>query len=363
MNNLYAIALTFIKGIGPISAKNLLAHFGGFDAVFAENKAALAKIPRIGQILSDEKIKKEALLRAEQELNFAEKHRIKVHFYTDKTYPYRLKECEDSPIILYSIGNEDFNSGHFLAVVGTRNITPYGKEVCSKIINELSVNQSNTTIVSGLAYGVDGCAHKAALTEKLKTFAVVAHGLDTIYPSQHKALAEKIVKSGGAIVTEYPSKTAPEAANFVQRNRIIAGLCDATLVVESAEKGGALLTALAANSYNRDVFAIAGRVGDEFSAGCNNLIKTNCAQLATSAADIEQFMDWEKSEAKQQTLFAELSDEEQKIVENLHAKEMNANDLSRELNMPVQKLLSTLILMEFKGLITALPGNYYKIKL
>ncbi|MDR0830454.1 MAG: DNA-processing protein DprA [Prevotellaceae bacterium] len=363
MSLLHATALTFIKGIGPISAKTLLAHFGSFEAVFAENSAVLAKIPRIGNLLADQKIKNEALQRAEIELAFAEKNRIKVHLYTDKTYPFRLKECEDSPIVLYSLGADDLNSGHFLSVVGTRNVTAYGKEICAKIISELAENQKDTTIVSGLAYGTDACAHRAALNENLKTFAVVAHGLDTIYPSQHKSLAEKIIKSGGAIITEYPTKTVPEASNFVQRNRIIAGMCDATLVVESAARGGALLTASAANSYNRDVFAIAGRIGDTFSEGCNNLIKTNCAQMITSAADIEQFMSWEKGEAKEQLLFTELTDEERKIVETLHSTPMSANDLSREMKIPVQKMVSTLILMEFKGLITALPGNFYKVKI
>ena len=245
-------------------------------------------------------------------------------------------------------------------MVGTRNVTQYGKEICNKFVSELSVNQQDTTIVSGLAYGVDGCAHKAALAEKLPTIAVVAHGLDTIYPAQHKSLAQKIIESGGAIITEYPAKTKPEAGNFVQRNRIIAGLCDATIIVESAAKGGALLTASAANNYNRDVFAFPGRVDDDFSAGCNNLIKTNQAAMVTSAADIENFMGWKKGAAKEQPLFAELSDEERKIVEILHREPLNANDLSREMQIPVQKMISTLIMMEFKGLIKMITGNLYK---
>ena len=356
----YCIALTFIKGVGPISARNLIAFFGDLEKVFTAKKADLQRFGKIGELLLNESIKNQAIKRAEEEILFAQKHNIVIHTFLDKTYPYRLKECEDAPIVLYSLGNADLNSGHFLAMVGTRNITSYGKEICSKFISELSVNQQDTAIVSGLAYGVDGCAHKAALAENMTTIAVVAHGLDTIYPAQHKGLAQKIIENGGAIVTEYAAKTKPEAGNFVQRNRIIAGLCDATVVVESAAKGGALLTASAANSYNRDVFAFPGRIDDDFSAGCNNLIKTNQAAMVTCAADIEDFMGWKKGVAKEQTLFNDLTDEERRIVEILHLNPLNSNDLSRELKIPVQKMISTLIMMEFKGLVKALPGNLYK---
>ena len=359
---IYSIALTLIKGIGPINARSLIAHFGDVERVFKAQKTDFPKLNKIGELLLDENIKNQAIKRAEEEILFANKHNIKIHSFFDKTYPYRLKECDDAPIVLYSLGKADLNSGHFLALVGTRDVTPYGREICSKFISEFSVNQQDTTIVSGLAYGVDSCAHKAALTEKLPTIAVVAHGLDTVYPSQHKGLAQKIVESGGAIVTEYPSKTKPEAGNFVQRNRIIAGLCDATIIVESAAKGGALLTASAANSYNRDVFAFPGRIDDAFSAGCNNLIRTNQAAMVTCAADIENFMGWKKGVAREQTLFEYLTDDERKIVEILHSNPMNANDLSRQMQIPVQKMISTLIMMEFKGLITAMTGNIYKIK-
>ena len=356
----YHIALTLIKGIGPITARNLIAHFGVVEKIFSAKKADLQRFGKIGEILLDNSIKNEAIKRAEEEILFIKKHNIKIHTILDKTYPYRLKECEDAPIVLYSLGKADLNSGYFLAMVGTRNVTPYGREICSKFVSELSVNQQGTTIVSGLAYGVDACAHKAALAEKLPTIAVVAHGLDTIYPAQHKSLAQKIIESGGAIVTEYPTKTKPEAGNFVQRNRIIAGLCDATIIVESAAKGGALLTASAANSYNRDVFAFPGRIDDDFSAGCNNLIKANQAAMVTSAADIENFMGWKKGAAKEQTLFTDLTDEERKIVEILHQEPMNANDLSRKMQISVQKMISTLIMMEFKGLVKMMTGNIYK---
>jgi len=356
----FYIALTFIKGVGPIIARNLIAHFGDVEKIFTAKKADLQHFGKIGELLLDENIKNQAIKRAEEEILFAKKHNIEIYTFLDKTYPYRLKECEDAPVVLYSIGKADLNSGHFIAMVGTRNVTAYGKEICNKFVSELSINQQDITIISGLAYGVDSCAHKAALSEKLPTIAVVAHGLDRIYPAQHKHLAQRIVESGGAIVTEYPTKTKPEAGNFVQRNRIIAGLCDATIIVESGAKGGALLTAAAANSYNRDVFAFPGRIDDDFSAGCNNLIKTNQAAMLTSAADLENFMGWKKGTVKEQTLFNELTDEERKIVEILHKEPLNANDLSREIQIPVQKIMSTLIMMEFKGLIKLMPGNIYK---
>jgi DNA processing protein len=358
---IYPVALTFIKGIGPINAKNLITYFGNAENIFKAKPRDVVKFKKLGELILDESIKNQALKRAEEEIQFAEKNKIKIHYFLDKTYPYRLKECEDSPVILYSTGDLDLNSGHFLAAVGTRNITSYGRENCNKIIREMSIIQQDAVIVSGLAYGVDSAAHKAALNENLPTIAVVAHGLNTIYPALHRSLAERIVKKGGAIVTEYPINTKIDASFFVQRNRIIAGLSDCSLIVESAEKGGALLTASAANNYNRDVFAIPGRIDDVFSQGCNNLIKTNQAQAVTSAEDIANFMGWKKFAPHQQTIFAELTEEERKIVEILHKNQLNANDLSRELNIPVQKMVSMLILMEFKGLVQSLPGGMFKV--
>lgn len=361
MSNLYNIALTFIKGIGSIGAKNLIAKYKYSENIFKEKSHILAKVARVGQVLSNKTIKEEALRRADSEINFAIKNNIKIHYYLDPTYPYRLKECDDAPIILYQSGNIDLNYGHLLAVVGTRNITQYGKELTNNLISQIASYQTNTIIVSGLAYGVDGLAHRTAIKEDIPTIAVVAHGLDTLYPSQHKSLATHIIEKGGAIVTEYPSNTIPDAPNFVQRNRIIAGMSDATIVVESARKGGALLTAEAANSYNRDVFAFAGRVDDTFSEGCNNLIKNHQAQMITSADDIFKIMGWVQNHKKPQAeLFVELTEEEQKVVSILRRNAISANELSREAGIPIQKLISILILLEFKGVVTALPGNIYK---
>jgi DNA processing protein len=359
----YPIALTFIKGIGPINAKSLLAYFGNAENIFKAKLKDVIQFNKLGNLILDENAKKQALKKAEQEIKFAEEHNVKIHYFLDKTYPYRFKECDDSPIILYSIGDLDLNSGHFLAVVGTRNITPYGRENCNKIIREISAIQPNTVIVSGLAYGIDSAAHRAALNENLPTIAVVAHGLNTIYPAQHKSLAEKIVQRGGSIITEYPINTKIDASFFVQRNRIIAGISDCSLIVESAEKGGALLTAYAANTYNRDVFAIPGRVDDVFSQGCNNLIKTNQAQMIVAAEDISNFMGWKKSVPYQQTIFTELTAPEREIIEILHKNQLNANDLSKELNIPIQKMVSILVLMEFNGLVQSLPGGMFKVSM
>ncbi|MDR3328450.1 MAG: DNA-processing protein DprA [Prevotellaceae bacterium] len=357
---LYAIALTFIKGIGPINAKGLIGHFESVQGIFDAKPADFKGFNKNISVLLDKNIKNQAIERAAKEIEFARKHNINIHCLLDESYPYRLRECEDSPIILYSLGDCDLNSGYFVAVIGTRNVTSYGKECCYKLIKELSANQQDATIISGLAYGVDSIAHKAALNENFHTIGVVAHGLDRLYPAQNKALARKIVDSGGAIVTEYPSETRIDAANFVKRNRIIAGLCDASVIVESAERGGALITAEAANTYNRDVFAFPGRCDDNFSQGCNNLIKTNQAQIITSADDIINAMGWKKKTPEQQPLFTELTDEERKIVEILHKTELDANDLSKELKIPIQKMLSTLVVMELKGLVKSSRGNFSK---
>lgn len=360
MNHLYEIALTFIKGIGQSRIKHLLATHKSAEAIFGLPKVDM-KIFGLGSISISRQEMNNALKRAEQEILFNEKNGIISHFIFDKSYPYRLKECEDAPIILYQRGQANLNSGKFVAVVGTRNATHYGKELTTKLIAEIPKSLADISIVSGLAYGIDGTAHKVAVKESINTIAVVAHGLDMLYPTQHRQLAERIVEQGGAIITEYPTQTIAEAGNFVQRNRIIAGISDATVIVESATKGGALLTANAANAYSREVFAFPGRVDDVYSQGCNNLIKTHRAQMITNTTDLLDMMGWTQSPtAIQPSLFVELTDEEQTIVEALRRSATGVNELSRELNIPIQKLISMLILLEFKGAVKALPGNVYK---
>ncbi|MDD4991670.1 MAG: DNA-processing protein DprA [Paludibacter sp.] len=363
----YKIGITLIKGIGNNLAKNLIAYIGSAEGVFREKQKNLAKIPGIGDVLSAEIVAQDVLKRAEQEIEFIVKNKIQTSYFTDRDYPYRLKECPDSPIMLYSKGNCDVNSGKFIGIVGTRNATETGKENCRKLIADLAVAQPNAVIVSGLAYGVDICAHKAALDAGLATIGVVGHGLDRIYPAAHRPTAVKMIENG-ALLTEYLSLTNPDRPNFVQRNRIIAGLCDATVVVESAVRGGALITAEVANDYNRDVFAFPGRVTDEWSAGCNALIKNNKASLIESAVDILKFMNWENqnstsNQSVQMALFPDLSDEEQAIVtalrQNLDGYQLN--ELAILLEKPISKISSLLLEMEFRGVVKCLPGNLYRI--
>ena len=363
----YKIGITLIKGIGCNLAKNLIAYIGSIEGVFKEKQKNLAKIPRIGEVLSTEIVSQQVLTRAEKEIEFILKNKIQTLFFTDRDYPYRLKECPDSPIMLYTKGDCDFNKGKFVGIVGTRNATETGKENCKKLITDLASTQPNTIIVSGLAYGVDICAHKAALDAGLPTIGVIGHGLDRIYPATHRPTAVKMLQEG-ALLTEYLSGTNPDRQNFVQRNRIIAGLCDATVVVESAARGGALITAELANDYNRDVFAFPGRVNDEWSAGCNALIKNNKASLIESADDILRFMNWEKQNSEfptnvQTALFLDLSDEEQSIVGILrqNSEGIQLNELAIQLEKPISKISSMLLEMEFKGVVKCLPGNLYKI--
>ena len=363
----YKIGITLIKGIGNNLAKNLIAYVGNVEGIFKEKQQNLAKIPGIGELLSREIISQNVLKRAEQEIEFITKNNIQTYYFTDRDYPYRLKECPDSPVLMYSKGNCNLNNGKFLGIVGTRNATETGKENCKKLIADLAGAQPNIIIVSGLAYGVDICAHKTALDYELSTIGIIGHGLDRIYPEVHRPTAVKMVQNG-ALMTEYLSQTNPDKQNFVQRNRIIAGLCDAVVVVESAIRGGALITAEIANDYNRDVFAFPGRVKDEWSAGCNALIKNNKASLIDSAEDILRFMNWEiqdstKTSIVQTALFLDLSDEEQSIVSLLRQKPdgLQLNELSIQLEKPISKISSLLLELEFKGVVKCLPGNLYRI--
>ena len=362
---IHQIALTQIKGVGNITAKTLLAHAGSLEDVFKQSQAQLLKIPNIGEYLVSQltKGRDNAFRRAEKELEFITKHHITPLFFTDDAYPYRLRECDDAPVILYAKGNQDFNTGRLVGIVGTRKLTDYGRTQCQRLIAEFS--QRGITIVSGLAYGTDICAHKAALEHGLNTVGVLGHGLDRIYPDLHRPTAARML-SQGALVTEYPSETNPDKQNFVQRNRIIAGLVDALVVVESATKGGSLITAEIANSYNRDVFAFPGRVNDEFSAGCNTLIRKNKAALIESAAHLEKMMGWEQSKKSRSviepTLFAELSEEEKQIITQIKTPGgLHINQIALRLEMPISRIASRLVEMEFKGLVKPLPGNIYKV--
>ena len=361
---IHKIALSLIPYVGDISARKLVSYFGSVEAVFSEPYSSLVKIPDIGPKLAQHICDRSYLENAEKEAEFVTKHGIKTFFYLDSDYPYRLKQCEDSPVTFFFKGNADLNANKLLSVVGTRNATQRGKEFCNKIIENLAERHSDLIIVSGLAYGIDIEAHKAAVANNLLTIGVLGHGLKIIYPSTHASTAKKMIENGG-LLTDFLSNEEPERTNFLKRNRIIAGLSDATLVIESGIKGGALSTANIANSYNRDVFALPGRPDDKWSAGCNNLIKTNKAALVESADDIEFFLGWKPEENKvpvQKSLFAELDDNEKAIFE-LVAKEgeMTIDAICRSCNIPVHKLSSQLLQMEFKGALKCYPGNVYKI--
>jgi DNA processing protein len=362
---IYEIAMSLIPGVGSVLARNLVAYVGSVEGVFSQSFQALKKIPGIGEV-NARKIKNQNIFsKAEKELNFAEKNGIQIHFYTGKNYPRRLKNCVDAPVVLYSKGKMQLDEQRVVSIVGTRNATDYGKSVCDELIQQFSERNYSVLVVSGLAYGIDVQAHKSALKYNIPTVGVVAHGLDRLYPSLHADTARKMQENGG-IVADFPSETKIDPANFIRRNRIIAGLADATIVVESAEKGGALITADIASSYDRDVFAFPGRAGDTFSKGCNKLIRLNGADLIEGIDDLEFFMGWEadkKGRIVQSTLFVDLTAEEQKVVDLLQSKgELFIDQISGELGMPTSKTSALLLNMEFKNLLVALPGKMYKLR-
>jgi len=363
----YQIGIDMIPKIGSINAKRLIAYCGGVEAVFKESKSALTKVPGIGQVIANEIVNQKVLDRAKSEVDFIVKHSIQTLFYLNDDYPKRLKQCDDGPIVLFvkAKQNIDFNQQKVISVVGTRSITDYGKMVCEDIITQLAERGHNPIVVSGLAYGVDICAHRAALKNRVPTIAVLGHGLDTIYPSIHRNTAKEIYEEG-ALVTDFPSKTKPDRNNFIKRNRIIAGLSDATIVVESAEQGGSLITADIAVSYNREVFAIPGTVNSKSSKGCNLLIKTNKAALIDSADDIEFQLDWELGNAQkaapQLSLFTELSDDEQAVFDVIKERGQEVIDvICFKTKFPVAKVSSILLNLEFAGLIKSRPGKVFSL--
>jgi DNA processing protein len=359
----YQIGITLLPGIGDIIGKKLIAYCGGVEAVFKQKKSALEKVPNVGPKLVDSILSQNVLKRAEEEITFIEKHSILPLFYLDKKYPARLKNCADSPLMLYFLGNADLNVPKIVSIVGTRNATDYGKVMCDKIIEGLT--PYDVLVVSGLAYGIDTNSHRAALENKLKTVAVLGHGLDKIYPYANKSLAQKMVDHGG-LITDYLSKTNPDRENFPKRNRIIAGISDATIVIEAGKKGGALITAEIANSYNRDVFSVPGRIGDTFSEGCNFLIKTNKAALVQSADDVAYIMGWElpgvAKKSRQHELFVVLTEDEEKIVKVLRENDLPGIDkIIQQTGLTTSKVAAALLNLEFQGLLRALPGKVYKL--
>ena len=287
---LYQIGLTLIPGVGDVLGRKLVTLCGSAEAVFKEPRHLLKKIPRIGDLLAQAVVNSELLLKAEKEVIFIERYRITPLYFQDSGYPHRLKHCLDGPLLLFYKGTADLNSNRVVGIVGTRKATEYGKGVTRELIAGLVPQQ--VLVVSGLAYGIDSCAHRFSLDFGLNTIGVLGHGLDTVYPWLHRSLAEKMLTQGG-LITEFLSKTKPDRSNFPRRNRIIAGLCDVIIVVEAGRKGGALITADIANSYNREIFAVPGRTTDEISAGCNKLIRFNKACMVESVNDLAYHLGWD----------------------------------------------------------------------
>ena len=362
MSLVHKIALTLIKNIGSRQAKKLLLAFGDAEAVFSAKKNALLKIEGIGEKIASSIINTDALLRAEKQLAFIEKHKIEVLFYTDANYPKRLRNCYDAPILLYFKGKINFNQKRVVSIVGTRNATPYGKELCKKLIETLL--PYNVLIISGLAYGIDVTAHKESLNCQIPTVGVLGHGLDRVYPTAHADVARNMVANGG-LLTEFLPGTNPDKENFPKRNRIIAGLCDVLVVVEASSKGGALITADIANSYSRDVYAFPGRTNDEYSAGCNFLIKTNRAGLINHPKDLIYYLAWEEESTKKKEIQVQLplnlTEIELQIVGVLKNNSMSVDELSSTTNLLQSKLAMALLTLEMQGIVITLPGKRYQL--
>ena len=354
-----------IPKVGSITAKKLIAYCGGAEAVFREAKSSLQKIRGINDIIAQAVVDQQVLRLAEKELEYIHKNNITALTYTDDSYPIRLRNCDDSPTVLFVKGKIDLNAAKIVSIVGTRNATPYGLECCEHLVEQLSARGHNPIIVSGLAYGIDVCAHKAALKYGLSTVGVLGTGLNMIYPSQHRSVANQMLEQG-ALVSDFTSQAKLDRNNFLKRNRIIAGLADATIVVESGEKGGALVTADIAMSYNRDVLAFPGRVGDSSSKGCNTLIKRNKAALIETIEDLEYALGWDEvkpTAARQLPLFANLGEKESIVISLLEKSEVETIDsLCRQTEMPISELAALLLNMEFSGYVRSLPGKAYTLK-
>ena len=361
-----SLALTRIPGLGPTGAFRLVSSLGSATRVFEHRKELSQLVPGVSEKIITALNNSEAFRRAEQELTFCEKNHIRCLTLNDEGYPGRLRECDDAPLALFYRGNADLNALHVINMVGTRHATPYGQDICTRFLADLSVLCPNALIVSGLAYGIDIHAHREALAHGFDTVGVLAHGLDRIYPAVHRRTATEMLTQGG-LLTEFMSGTNPDRQNFVKRNRIVAGISDATLVVESGPKGGSLITAEIAESYQRDCFAFPGRVGDTYSTGCNLLIQKNRAALIQSAEDVVKAMNWNhvpvSPQVVQRQLFPELTPEEEQVITHLqkHPDGIQINTLVVESNIAINRMTSLLFNLEIKGVVRALAGGVYKM--
>ena len=356
------LRLQSVPNIGDVTAKKLIAHCGSPAAIFTDKLRSILKIDGIGTHTVKGLYDSQHREAAEAEYRYIEKNDIGYSYFTDADYPAYLKHCIDGPILFFKRGAIDFEGRKIISVVGTRNITSYGTAFCERFIADIA--PLNPIIVSGFAYGVDICVQRAAIKHGLQTIGCLAHGLNQTYPKVHSKYAPDVEKNGG-FITDFWSTSNPDRENFLKRNRIIAGMSEATVVVESAEKGGSLVTADIANSYNRDVFAVPGRAEDKFSLGCNNLIKQQKAHMLTSAADLVYLLDWDVAEKEtkiiQKQLFVELDELEKTIFTYLQKNGKQLLDsIALECQIPIFKTSSTLLNMEMKGVVRPLPGKLFE---
>lgn len=364
MNNdnlLYALALQNVANIGDIKAKKLLQYCGSPEAIFKERKNNLEKIEGIGRIIINELFNKNHLKAAAGELKFIEDNKIITHYFLDDTYPEKLKHCIDGPIVLFQRGQINLNRKHIISIVGTRKITSHGVRFCESLVEKLAVY--DPIIVSGFAYGTDITAQKAAMTHNLQTIGCLAHGFEQVYPKVHKKYVSRIEENGG-FYTDFWSTDTFDRNNFLKRNRIIAGLSEATVVIESAEKGGSLVTADIANGYNREIFAVPGRTKDTQSVGCNNLIKRQLAHLLSKPEDIPYILNWkleEETKHVQKKLFVELNQVEKEVYRVLKEGQEILDIIALKCEMPTHQVASVLLNMELKGVVRPLPGKQFEI--
>lgn len=359
----YQLALTLVPNIGDVQAKILVQHFGQASDVFKAKKSALEKIEGIGEVKAGSIKHFKDFEPAEKEIKFIEKYKIRTLFLTDEDYPKRLLNCYDSPTLLFYKGTTDLNASRIVAIVGTRSNSDYGKAFTEKLVRELA--DQNIVVISGLAYGIDAIAHKASLKHNLPTIGVVGHGLSKIYPAAHAELAKEMITAGGGILTEFFHDVKPDKHNFPLRNRIVAGISDATVIVESTTKGGSMITAKLADAYNRDVFAVPGRTTDKVSAGCNHLIKYNKAVLLTDADELLEVLGWKEKKVKakkQRELFIELTPEEQSIINLLQEKEAaHIDEINSASGLSSSAVAAAILNLELQGILQSQPGKMYRI--
>ncbi len=361
---LYQLALTQVPHIGCVHAKILAEQFGSAEQIFKAKKSMLEKMDGIGTVRANSIKHFTTFNEQEEEIKFIEKYKIKPLFLSDEDYPKRLLHCYDPPTLLFYRGTANLNSSKIISIIGTRSNTEYGKMMVEKILEELSPHQP--LVVSGLAYGVDTIAHKYSVKQNLSTVAVLAHGLDKIYPAQHTALAKEMIVSNGGLLTEFRKETKPDKHNFPTRNRIVAGMCDATIVIETGIKGGSMITANLANNYNRDVFAVPGKTTDAKSDGCNYLIQSNKAVLIRNGEDVIEQMGWQpkqkETKAKQRELFIQLNEDEKVIVKLLQQKDsVSIDEINLSCSLNSSSIAAALLTLELQGAVQSLPGKLYAL--